>query len=110
MKQFILIIIFAGAVTTVNAQQLQTSSFYDMQGVIHNPSTAGSNGSMVGATYRSQCSGISVSTKTATVFGSFDIAAKHRDWCWANVYNKNNFKTNSKRIRRFHLYRFKSIK
>ena len=29
-----------------------------------------------------------------SVFGSFDIAAKHRDWCWANVYNKNNFKTN----------------
>jgi len=73
MKKLILIILFAGIVTTVSAQQLQTSSFYDMQGVIHNPSMAGSNGSMVGATYRSQWSGISGGPKTATVFGSFDM-------------------------------------
>ena len=73
MKKLFLIIVFAGAVTAVSAQQLQTSSFYDMQGVIHNPSMAGSNGSMVGATYRSQWSGLSGSPKTATVFGSFDM-------------------------------------
>ena len=29
-----------------------------------------------------------------SVFGPIDIAAKNRNWCWANVYNKNNFKTN----------------
>lgn len=29
-----------------------------------------------------------------TVFGSIDIAPKHRPWCWANVYNRDNFKTN----------------
>lgn len=29
-----------------------------------------------------------------SVFGSFDIAAKHKSWCWANVYNRDNFKTN----------------
>lgn len=29
-----------------------------------------------------------------SVFGPFDIAAKHKTWCWANVYNKDNFKTN----------------
>ena len=73
MKKIVLIILFAGIVTTVSAQQLQTSSFYDMQGIIHNPSMAGSNGSIVGATYRSQWSGISGSPKTATVFGSFDL-------------------------------------
>ncbi len=73
MKKLIIIILFAGTVTTVSAQQLQTSSFFDMQGVIHNPSMAGSNGSMVGATYRSQWSGLSGSPKTASVFGSFDL-------------------------------------
>jgi len=58
----------------LQAQQLQTSSMYDMQGVLHNPSTAGvySHG-LVGATYRSQWDGFSGSPRTATVFGSFDL-------------------------------------
>ena len=29
-----------------------------------------------------------------SVFGVMDTSVKHRDWCWANVYNKDNFKTN----------------
>jgi type IX secretion system PorP/SprF family membrane protein len=74
MKRYILFAVFAGVVTTVNAQQLQTSSMYDMQGVLHNPSTAGVyQKGMVGATYRSQWSGISGSPKTTTVFGSFEL-------------------------------------
>ena len=74
MKRYILSVILLGAAFSVKAQQLQTSSMYDMQGVIHNPSTAGaSSKSFVGAAYRSQWSGLSGSPKTATVFGSFDL-------------------------------------
>jgi hypothetical protein len=29
-----------------------------------------------------------------SVFGVIDTSVKNRNWCWANVYNKNNFKTN----------------
>jgi type IX secretion system PorP/SprF family membrane protein len=74
MKHYILVILFVGVAATAKSQQLQTSSMYDMQGVLHNPSTAGVyQHGMVGTTYRSQWSGISGSPKTATVFGSFDI-------------------------------------
>jgi type IX secretion system PorP/SprF family membrane protein len=59
------------------AQQLQTSSLYDMQGVFHNPSAAGTiHNGIVGVSYRSQWAGISGSPKTATVFGSFDLPAQ----------------------------------
>ncbi|MEP6673747.1 MAG: type IX secretion system membrane protein PorP/SprF [Ferruginibacter sp.] len=65
---------FIGLVSIVNAQQLQTSSMYDMQGILHNPSTAGVyENNFIGITYRSQWSGISGSPKTSTVFGSFNL-------------------------------------
>jgi type IX secretion system PorP/SprF family membrane protein len=70
-KYFILILLGCGA--TATAQQLQTSSMYDLQGMIHNPSTAGVKGSMVGASYRTQWNGFSGSPKTATVFGAIDL-------------------------------------
>ncbi|MFM2337311.1 MAG: hypothetical protein RL115_504 [Bacteroidota bacterium] len=73
MKHFILIITTLGFLHTANSQQLQTSSLYDMQGIIHNPSTAGVKGGMVGASYRTQWSGISGAPKTATVFGSTEL-------------------------------------
>ena len=78
MRHYILFIVFAMTVTTVKAQQLQTSSMFDMQGMLHNPSVAGTvagtkQRGMVGATYRTQWSAISGSPKTATVFGSFDL-------------------------------------
>ncbi|MBL0154060.1 MAG: PorP/SprF family type IX secretion system membrane protein [Chitinophagaceae bacterium] len=73
MKKYILIMLVMGTVTNLSAQQLQISSLYDLQGVFHNPSTAGVNNSMVGVSYRTQWSGISGSPKTATFFGSFDI-------------------------------------
>jgi type IX secretion system PorP/SprF family membrane protein len=73
MKKYI-VFVFAGALgVQVKAQQLQTSSLYDLQGVFHNPSMAGVGKSMVGASYRTQWSEISGSPKTATVFGSFDL-------------------------------------
>src|SRR5687768_11197562 len=70
----ILIFIFAGLVSVANAQQLQTSSMYDMQGILHNPSVTGvQDNNMIGVSYRTQWSGISGSPKTATVFGSFKL-------------------------------------
>ncbi len=74
MKHKILLAVFTGMVSVSNAQQLQTSSMYDLQGVIHNPSVAGTQeNNLIGVSYRSQWSGISGSPKTATVFGSFDM-------------------------------------
>ncbi len=74
MKRYIVTVLLISAAVSVKAQQLQTSSMYDLQGVIHNPSTAGVYmRGMVGATYRSQWSGLSGSPKTATVFGSFEL-------------------------------------
>ena len=86
MKHFIILAMFAGAVATVNAQQLQTSSLFDLQGVFHNPSTAGSQGSMVGASYRTQWSGFSGAPKTATVFGAFDMP-NHNIGIGGYIYN-----------------------
>lgn len=74
MKNKILTVLCIAFAGTVNAQQLQTSSMYDMQGVLHNPSTAGVyENNFVGISYRSQWAGISGSPKTATVFGSFKL-------------------------------------
>jgi type IX secretion system PorP/SprF family membrane protein len=72
MKRFIAIIsVLVLGFSATRAQQIATSSLYDMQGVFHNPSVAGVNkyGS-IGATYRSMWSGIDGSPKTTTVFGS----------------------------------------
>jgi len=86
MKHKILIAIFTGLVSVTNAQQQQTSSMYDLQGVLHNPSVAGTHESnLIGVSYRSQWSGISGSPKTATVFGSFDVA-KYGIGIGGNIY------------------------
>jgi type IX secretion system PorP/SprF family membrane protein len=78
MKQYIIISFFAIAANAANAQQLQTSALYDMQGVLHNPAMAGmQRTNMAGATYRSQWSGISGSPKTFTGFASFNLP-KHK--------------------------------
>jgi type IX secretion system PorP/SprF family membrane protein len=73
MKRYIILLLAAACFKNAGAQQLQTSSLYNMQGVFHNPSVAGVQNSMVGASYRTQWSGISGSPKTATVFGSFAL-------------------------------------
>jgi type IX secretion system PorP/SprF family membrane protein len=69
----IFVIIFTAAALNGTAQQLQTATLYDLQGMLMNPSMAGSNGSMVGVSYRTQWSGLSGAPKTATAFGSFDL-------------------------------------
>jgi type IX secretion system PorP/SprF family membrane protein len=87
MKHYIIISLFLLAGTATHCQQLQTSSFYDMQGVLHNPSTAGvQTENMIGATYRTQWSGISGNPKTATVFGTFELP-KQNMGVGAYLYN-----------------------
>lgn len=87
MKYIILASACLFAAGTMQAQQLQTSSFYDMQGVIHNASTAGvAPQNFIGATYRTQWSGISGNPKTATVFGSFELP-KQKMGVAAYIYN-----------------------
>jgi type IX secretion system PorP/SprF family membrane protein len=78
MKFRILTVLLIGVVAQAGAQQLQTSSMYDLQGVFHNPSTAGTQATnMVGVTYRTQWSNISGAPRTATVFGSIGLPSKN---------------------------------
>lgn len=77
MKKYIYLIALSMVFTTASAQQLQTSSLYDVQGVLHNPAMAGMQSSnFVGASYRTQWSGITGSPKTTNVFGSFAVPDK----------------------------------
>lgn len=73
MRKYIVCALFLGSIAPAMGQQLQTSSMYDLQGVFHNPSTAGVRNSMAGVSYRTQWSGISGSPRTATAFGSFNV-------------------------------------
>lgn len=75
MKKYFLSIIIAGAIGFNSyAQQLQPSSLYDLQGVFYNPAMTGTaTHNFVGASYRTQWSGISGSPKTMTVYGSFNL-------------------------------------
>lgn len=77
MKKFKLIIAGLALVSQIGAQQLQTSSLYEMQGVFHNPSVAGVRGTMAGVSYRTQWEGISGSPRTVTAFGSVDLAKQN---------------------------------
>jgi type IX secretion system PorP/SprF family membrane protein len=69
-RNIFLSFLLLGAISA-GAQQLHTSSLYDMQGNFHNPAMAGANkyGS-IGASYRTQWDGIPGGPQTATVFGS----------------------------------------
>ncbi len=50
---------------------------YDLQGMLQNPAMAGvQDHNFIGASYRTQWSGISGSPQTATVFGSFGLPAQ----------------------------------
>jgi type IX secretion system PorP/SprF family membrane protein len=78
MKQYIILSMFIIAVGVGYSQQLQTSSMYELQGVLHNPSMAGMQDyDMAGINYRSQWNGISGAPKTLTAFGSFSLP-KHK--------------------------------
>jgi len=74
MKRILSIVALMTVVYSASAQQLYTSSLYEMQSLLHNPGTAGLfQDNMIGASYRSQWSGISGSPRTAMVFGSYNL-------------------------------------
>ena len=86
MKHKILTALFVASVSISNAQQLQTSSMYELQGIIHNPSVAGTQeNNMIGVSYRSQWSGMSGSPTTATLFSSFNLP-KYKIGIGGSVY------------------------
>lgn len=85
MKKYIIAVFILGTVKA-GAQQLHTSSLYDMQGVFHNPSTAGTRGTIAGVSYRTQWDGISGSPRTATAFGAIDMP-KHNIALGGYIYN-----------------------
>lgn len=95
MKRNILVLLTIAAFSTANAQQLQTSSLYDMQGAFFNPSMAGTGNNMIGFSYRSQWSGIEGSPSTATLFGSFAIP-KHELGLSAYLYSDKTGPTSRK--------------
>jgi type IX secretion system PorP/SprF family membrane protein len=78
MKKYIIIASLLCSATIAKTQQLQSSSFYEMQGLLHNPSIAGvmqdeDKKAVAGVVYRSQWSGISGSPTTVTAYGSFKL-------------------------------------
>ena len=74
MKKYLIILVASITAAKSSGQQLQTSSFYEVQSIMHNPSTAGVQGhGVVGATYRTQWSGIDGSPTTVNIFGSFAL-------------------------------------
>ena len=74
VKKIIMAAFFIGAILNTQAQQLQTTSFMDMQSLFHNAALAGTQKyNLVGAAYHSQWTSISGAPKTATVFGSFEL-------------------------------------
>jgi len=91
MKKYILIAAFIGSAAATKAQQLQSSSLYDMQAVLYNASVAGVQQDpevkgIAGATYRTQWSGISGAPRTITVFGSFALP-KQKIGIGGYIYN-----------------------
>ena len=91
MKKYILITLFITNALVINAQQLQSSSFYEMHPILHNPSGAGiimeeGKRAIVGITYRTQWSGINGAPQTVTAFGSFNLP-KQKIGIGGYVYN-----------------------
>ncbi|HEU4469925.1 MAG TPA: PorP/SprF family type IX secretion system membrane protein [Flavisolibacter sp.] len=71
MKRILYLFIVLLSATLSNAQQLHSSSFYDMHGTLHNPATAGSlRHGVLGGSFRTQWSGMPGSPQTGLVFGS----------------------------------------
>ena len=87
MKKYLVFISVLGIASFAHGQQLQSSSFYEVQGLVHNPSMAGvQKHATIGAAYRTQWSGINGAPKTATLFGSFALD-KHAIGLGGYLYN-----------------------
>ena len=71
MKRIQIALLLIAAGTAVNAQQIMTSSLYDMHGNLHNPASVGaSQHATVGASYRTMWDGIDGGPQTTILFGS----------------------------------------
>ena len=71
MKRSINFIFLLLTVLNLSSQQLTTSSLYDLQGSLHNPSMAGvKKHGVIGGSFRSMWSGIPGGPETQFVFGS----------------------------------------
>ena len=69
-KIFWLLLLFPG-LYSAQAQQLSASAHQDLYGLLHNPATAGSaKHGQIGASFRSQWSGMPGSPQTGLIFGS----------------------------------------
>lgn len=74
MKRLLTVILCLLLAIFGQSQQLHTSSLYEMQSLLHNAATVGLfQDNLIGASYRSQWSGISGSPRTALVFGSYNF-------------------------------------
>lgn len=79
MKRILFILITAGLGWQASAQQLNTSSLYELQGLFHNPATAGTYApGLVGAVYRTQWSSFTGAPRTATVLDRLICLSKNR--------------------------------
>jgi type IX secretion system PorP/SprF family membrane protein len=86
-RKIIIATFFIGSILNAKAQQLQTTSFMDMQSQFHNASLAGTQkDNIVGVSYRTQWTSISGAPKTATVFGSFELP-KYNFGIGGNAFN-----------------------
>lgn len=71
MKQYIFLLVFSSCAVIVSAQQIASSSMFELQGTLHNPSVAGvQKHGVIGASYRAMWNGIDGGPRTAIVFGS----------------------------------------
>jgi type IX secretion system PorP/SprF family membrane protein len=87
MKRIINLGLILLIAANVSAQQLTSSSFYDTQGSLHNPSMAGVNKhGMIGGSFRSMWSGIPGGPETQFLFGSFYVP-KSKFGLGAYLYN-----------------------
>jgi type IX secretion system PorP/SprF family membrane protein len=87
MKRIINLGLIVLVAANVSGQQLTSSSFYDMQGSLHNPSMAGVNKhGMIGGSFRSMWSGIPGGPETQFLFGSFYVR-KSKLGLGAYLYN-----------------------
>jgi type IX secretion system PorP/SprF family membrane protein len=71
-RSIIFALLFTCGTRMAIAQQQQTSSLYDLQGIFHNPALAGVNKyTSIGMSYRAMWDGMPGGPQTGTLFGSF---------------------------------------
>jgi type IX secretion system PorP/SprF family membrane protein len=77
MKYLLPLLLFLTGLTC-SAQQLNTTSFYELYTVLHNPATAGSaQHGIIGASFKTQWQSIPGSPKTALVYGQTFLSSSN---------------------------------